>query len=157
MRESFTVFDYTWRFENLRLRADPPEDLDHVRQWVNALRSGDYKQGRQKLATRHSDGTYSHCCLGVACEVAGIPKGNDLDGLSILGVTFGVGSEASSALLPASAQVWLFGDKQNPAHHAYMEVIDLTQPALPITLPYMNDNGVTFEEIAYVIERSWLS
>ena len=32
--------------------------------WVEALRSGKYKQGRQYL---NQDGKY--CCLGVACEV----------------------------------------------------------------------------------------
>lgn len=39
--------------------------------WVEALRSGEYNQGRGRL---HSRGNY--CCLGVLCEVAikqGIP------------------------------------------------------------------------------------
>jgi len=36
--------------------------------WVEALRSGKYKQGRKTL--KHA-GRY--CCLGVLCEVAGEP------------------------------------------------------------------------------------
>lgn len=35
--------------------------------WVAALRSGDYKQGKNQLC----DGA-AYCCLGVLCEVAGI-------------------------------------------------------------------------------------
>ena len=33
-------------------------------EWVNALRSGKYKQGKDRL--RKND---SYCCLGVACEI----------------------------------------------------------------------------------------
>jgi len=32
--------------------------------WVDALRSGDYTQGRETLTTK-IDGGYSYCCLGV--------------------------------------------------------------------------------------------
>lgn len=37
--------------------------------WISALRSGQYKQGRGRL--RNEDDHY--CCLGVLCEVMGIP------------------------------------------------------------------------------------
>jgi len=50
-------------------------------EWVKALRSGEYKQGRLRL--QRGD---SYCCLGVLCEVAGvaIPRnGIDLDCLSL--------------------------------------------------------------------------
>lgn len=39
-----------------------------IDQWVEALRSGKYKQGKGCL--RYGD---NYCCLGVLCEVAGIP------------------------------------------------------------------------------------
>lgn len=35
--------------------------------WLDALRSGDFKQGQRKLKDV-SDGVTSHCCLGVLCE-----------------------------------------------------------------------------------------
>lgn len=38
------------------------------RLWLEALRSGDYKQGAQRL--RWSESTY--CCLGVLCEISGV-------------------------------------------------------------------------------------
>jgi hypothetical protein len=39
--------------------------------WLVALRSGEYTQGTKKLRTGNKEvGTYSHCCLGVLCEVS---------------------------------------------------------------------------------------
>jgi hypothetical protein len=38
---------------------------DNAQKWVDALRSDEFKQGKQRLRT--SDGGY--CCLGVACEI----------------------------------------------------------------------------------------
>lgn len=41
-----------------------------MREWVAALRSGDYKQGRAALKAPAEQDQVVHCCLGVACEVA---------------------------------------------------------------------------------------
>lgn len=50
-------------------------DKELAVKWIEALRSGKYKQGRSRL--KHS-GRY--CCLGVLCEVAGYtPKRHDVD------------------------------------------------------------------------------
>jgi hypothetical protein len=35
------------------------------RKWIEALRSGRFKQGRGSLRDAHDN----HCCLGVACEL----------------------------------------------------------------------------------------
>ena len=40
-------------------------------EWIAALRSGEYKQGKNQLNNRHSD---TYCCMGVACVVAGHKK-----------------------------------------------------------------------------------
>ena len=45
----------------------------NVKKWVAALRSGDYKQCQQQLAEVDDRGKHSYCCLGVACEVLGVP------------------------------------------------------------------------------------
>jgi hypothetical protein len=37
--------------------------------WVEALRSGEYKQTRGKLKHQTEDGGLEHCCLGVLCEI----------------------------------------------------------------------------------------
>jgi hypothetical protein len=44
--------------------------------WVAALRSGEYRQGNGQLKQTHPDRStldkieYTHCCLGVLCEIA---------------------------------------------------------------------------------------
>lgn len=38
-------------------------------QWVAALRSGEYRQGRSQLRTETPDG-HRYCCLGVLCDLA---------------------------------------------------------------------------------------
>ena len=38
--------------------------------WVEALRSGKYKQTRNKLRSRNG----AYCCLGVVCELAEVPR-----------------------------------------------------------------------------------
>jgi hypothetical protein len=58
--------------------------------WVEALRSGKYKQGKHQLVF---DGSY--CCLGVLCEISGLEwPGN-------------------SALLPQNVQDWAGLDSYN--------------------------------------------
>lgn len=42
--------------------------------WTNALRSGEYTQGQERLKTINPDGSCSHCCLGVLCEIQGVPQ-----------------------------------------------------------------------------------
>ena len=46
--------------------------MKYKKEWIAALRSGKYKQGRYYL---NSDGC--HCCLGVLCEVA-IQNGEEI-------------------------------------------------------------------------------
>ena len=41
--------------------------------WVTALRSGDYKQGLNRLCEEKPDGTTTWCCLGVLLNVAKQP------------------------------------------------------------------------------------
>jgi hypothetical protein len=36
--------------------------------WVKALRSGEYKQGRDELKSSTDDG-FEFCCLGVLCDI----------------------------------------------------------------------------------------
>lgn len=45
-------------------------DRDLVVAWVDALRSGEYRQRKNYLAGPDWEGKLAYCCLGVACEVA---------------------------------------------------------------------------------------
>jgi len=43
-------------------------DQDVKREWIEALRSGEYEQATGTLRKRASDGV-KHCCLGVLCDL----------------------------------------------------------------------------------------
>jgi hypothetical protein len=48
-------------------------DLNKARlakQWIEALESGRYNQARSYLTIRKANRHQSHCCLGVACNIA---------------------------------------------------------------------------------------
>ena len=44
--------------------------IQNLRNWIKALRSGDYKQGEGCLYNNKDD---SFCCLGVACDLFQVP------------------------------------------------------------------------------------
>ena len=44
------------------------------KKWINALRSGEYRQGQEFLKSK--DGTY--CCLGVLCKITGNGSNRDM-------------------------------------------------------------------------------
>ncbi len=39
--------------------------------WINALRSGKYRQGKEVLCQLNPSGNDKYCCLGVAAEILG--------------------------------------------------------------------------------------
>lgn len=116
-----------------------PVNKENIRAWVNALRSGEFTQGTAYL-TNHDQ---SHCCLGVACVVAGLTR----VGLNSFVDEAG---DSSATSLPLEARLWLGVDT------AYPMVSDRGgQRAFLATL---NDDGRhTFSDIADLIEQEWLS
>ena len=98
--------------------------------WIEALRSGDYKQTKEKL--RRWGG---YCCLGVLCEVAK-PKGWN-----------------GHAILIKDLE----GEDTNYIYEE-AELPDVTLSELGLSYVYavmlmeMNDTGNSFEEIATCIE-----
>lgn len=108
----------------------PPRE-QFVQEWVDALRSGEYRQTRSVL--RDAAG---YCCLGVACDLAtthGYGKWH--------GNYFGsYGSDLHAATLPIDFARYLgitsIGDR----------------PEYPAPLGDLNDQGISFVEIADIIE-----
>jgi len=110
-----------------------------AQRWVNALRSGEYKQGSGKLRTNDGAGNFSYCCLGVLREVENL-GGHDYHYLSSSWVKVGLGSE-----------------------HGKLEV-----KGVPRSLANLNDTGVhsldanisnspfNFDEIADVIQAEYI-
>lgn len=102
--------------------------------WVEALRSGEYKQGKGFLTI---DGKY--CCLGVACELA------VADGVPVtVQKGFTTVYDGTSVLLPESVQKWLGLSVDNGSYVAgNHRQTDLAK---------RNDDGVKFARIADIIE-----
>jgi hypothetical protein len=105
--------------------------------WLEALRSGDFEQGKRWL---HANGEY--CCLGVLCEIAA-EEGVVTVGRRWQIITYdGVGN-----LLPQSVVDWAgldtpWGWQQEDGSQGYIP-----------SLTSMNDEGVPFPEIADFIEK----
>jgi hypothetical protein len=57
-----------WRSRRRRWKVQP--NKKNIRKWVDALRSGEYQQGKNYLLS--PDGKQRYCCLGVACEISGV-------------------------------------------------------------------------------------
>ena len=108
----------------------------NARKWVDALRSGEYQQGRAYLVRMSPEG-WQHCCLGVACELAA-ESGAPVRREEYPDV---VRFNNEGSALPDSVAKWLglrsrCGHFENDAKALYLE----------------NDNGKTFAEIADIIE-----
>lgn len=114
---------------------------------VNALRSGEYTQGKNVLAKPNIDGKMCYCCLGVACKVA-IDNGLEIevdDSIKDAPVEF----DGDRTVLPQSVQTWYGFDRDDP------ELINDQQVYINAT--YSNDTlGYTFDQIADAFERVYL-
>ena len=101
-------------------------------QWVAALRSGKYKQGKHRLRSDADE----FCCLGVLCDISPAARWN---GTRAVGDSGGI-EDASIIDLPRSVQHWAG--------------LPTTGPVVKRgSLSALNDQGVPFSEIADLIER----
>lgn len=106
---------------------------DNAKKWVEAIRSGDYKQGRGQLA----DGEGKFCCLGVACDLYA-KEHPDFPTTYAEMVYYGAFEDYGE--LPEEVQKWL-GLRTTIGSYAIRR-----------TLAEDNDLGMTFPEIADLIE-----
>ena len=130
-------------------------------QWVQALRSGEYEQGKSALHIISGDGKHTYCCLGVLCELAvkaGVaevistePKNYKFKDSLVPGdslVRYGSrvdiersGNWSETAILPESVMRWA---GLRDEHGWTMPNGD--------SLACLNDAGVGFDVIADLIE-----
>lgn len=114
-----------------------PKVRRNVRTWIRNLRSNRFLQGRNALVHVRSDNTLEHCCLGVACENAGIVSTNFLAGETPL-------YAGSNSFLPVEVMEWLGVTQSNP----YVVIDDEYY-----RLASLNDTAsLSFSQIADVIE-----
>jgi hypothetical protein len=103
---------------------------ENAKKWVEALRSGEFKQARERLRKDRA-----FCCLGVACELyrrdTGLGTWNQYG--------FKSPSDLSEDVLPIDVQRWL-------------ELAGPSGQYATSGLATDNDRGAPFEEIANTIE-----
>jgi hypothetical protein len=114
------------------------------KRWVEALRSGHYEQGKGHLKLGDK-----HCCLGVLCEIAVTdrvvtPWKADPLWDEFRFVAQSVGPCDSTLTLPIAVMEWAGLQLQSPTVYVDGGVDELTK---------LNDDGLTFDAIAAVIEE----
>lgn len=108
--------------------------------WVQALESGRFHQGRERL--KHvSLGAYKYCCLGVACEVA---IANGVAVTERVRETGAIEFDGKIGYLPEEVQDWLGIPGEDPALDS------------EITAAQANDGkNMSFIEIAALVRQSY--
>ena len=133
--------------------------------WVEALRSGRFTQGTGKLALVE-DGITKHCCLGVLCEVLGVPKtsyetkarseGGKMTDKDITAFSYGAELYSQDLYLPADAMQAAGLTARNPmiptifrdGTRGHVALSDYNDGAAAV-----NNKRHTFNEIADLIEE----
>jgi len=104
---------------------------ENIQKWVDALRSGHYKQVKDTLKGKMEDGTVGFCCLGVYCDINGREVKTEYPN-----------------------EYGDFNFDGSPRHYSWLErqvgevIVDLGAG--------MNDDGHSFSEIADKIEEEYL-
>lgn len=103
-----------------------------VQRWVAALRSGEYSQSYAHLRT-----SAGFCCLGVLCDL------NHKDG----GAPWGESDDTGSTEYRGSTEM---------LNHDMKEFIRGERTVIFVHYAELNDNGMTFTELADKIEKELL-
>lgn len=116
--------------------------------WVDALRSGEYTQGKQALKFTKAGKCY-HCCLGVLCEL--YDKYNEEKLVqdiynTMKDTTPVVSFNMETEFLPEAVRKWAGLDNLRGRFSYHM--------GEACCLMIMNDMGCSFEQIADVIEQN---
>lgn len=118
-----------------------PSQEEFARTWIQALRSGDYEQGKGYLVSRVED-KLRYCCLGVACDLS--PIYEIQDGANPF---FIIGELCPHTYPSMQEKFGLHCECGNPN----------IQPGSNsnvwwASLPAMNDRGIPFTKIADILE-----
>jgi hypothetical protein len=115
---------------------------DELKQkWIDALRSGEYAQGIGKLCSMLPGGTFEHCCLGVLAEIAGVHR-------------FALLEKDRLDMLMRQDLVGPWNSRSSDEDEYYSPGDEDTHTTTQRRLAAMNDNEVSFREIADYIERT---
>jgi hypothetical protein len=113
---------------------------EHIKtQWLEALRSGKYKQGKEWLKIKKGD-EWWHCCLGVLCEIREVEQEVRERTTSFCGNASLLSNEELTSYLGCNGRFKGFkvvGENEKTYY----------------SLAGLNDAGFSFEGIANVIEK----
>lgn len=148
--------------------------------WTEALRSGKYEQGRGALCQDKKSGGRAFCCLGVLCDLyaqehpaAGwSPEphaSNDTPFYCDLARVGDIRSDAGEVEeLPQCVQDWAgvetnYGRLVTTVEQAVQltkssadaVAVDCPHEETTLTLTELNDNGLSFDKIADIIDEHW--
>ena len=114
------------------------EQKKHRQIWIEALRSGDYKQTQKRL--KEDDG---YCCLGVACDISGLGQWTNrcYDG----GYKYSKRDYWSEVSYLPEEVMQYFGLTMKDGYAR-------DKNGVGFTLLAMNDNNMSFDQIADIIE-----
>lgn len=128
------------------MRADIKE------RWVAALRSGEYEQttnALQRVPGRWDNGRVGYCCLGVLCDLAEKDGVTERVGVTESGIvkykSDGEFEDYETSVPPVPVVQWADLPEANP------DIDVLTTRTT--SLATLNDNGLTFPQIADFIEH----
>lgn len=114
---------------------------EHAQKWVDALRSGKYKQGAGRLKIVHDDTKEERfCCLGVLCEI--FPE-------------LELNKRISDNGLVEQHDGILCGYKKIGLSHETGIISHLISSG-PDNLTNLNDSGKNFNELADIIEKEYI-
>ena len=114
------------------------EIKENRKKWVEALRSGKYKQTEGTLKGKDEEGRDRFCCLGVACDISGL---STWESTKVNGRVY----DGNYGVLPDSVQQWLGMDTSKGSYrNQFGDMYSLTQ---------MNDDCLDFDMIADMIEQ----
>jgi len=104
------------------------------KKWTAALRSGQYQQGTGFLKRDLAQGDAEYCCLGVACEIAGVK----------------LNAQHRNTLILSSSKI-----KQQPAFAKIPKMLigNITQNCVVEHLTSLNDSRTPFSKIADWIDE----
>ncbi len=103
--------------------------------WIDALRSGKFKQAQKTLKLDHGGGHESFCCLGVLCEISALGRWTK--------------HHNGTYQIPINEQTRFFGSTIPDYMLSKIGLNSIDQNALV----RMNDSGESFEAIANHIEN----
>ena len=120
---------------------------DKATELATALRSGNYKQGKETL---NRNGKM--CCLGVACEISKLGRWNVSNEYQVDGIT----PEFNHAYIMPQPVMDYFGFRHESGKLASPVRVQYKKRMKEIiALSRMNDMGMPFHFIADFIEQHW--